>query len=311
MTGFIIRRLLYSIPILLGTTFLLFLIFNVVPGDPALQIAGRHASAESLATIRSELGLDQPWYTQYFMMLKQYLQLDFGRSYAYKTKIIDMISDGAGASLSLLLPPFLISIFLSLGLGIFVAINRGRWNDRAAVAFSVGGQSISLLVYILAGQYFLAYKWGWFPISGYDTSWSGRWEYLVLPSIIYVVLSLAPQMRFYRTVILDELYQDYVRTARSKGLGTGPIMFRHVLKNALIPIITDVVISIPFLILGALLLESYFSIPGLGDIIVRAIANNDRPVLMSMTVFGTMAYIVFNVISDILYALADPRVEVR
>lgn len=311
MFAFIIRRILYSIPILLGTTLLLFLIFNVVPGDPALQLAGKHASAESIATIRSELGLDRPWYEQYFSMLKQLLHFDFGRSYAYKTKITDMILDGAGASLSLMVPPFLISIILSLSLGIFVALKRGTWLDRTAVALSVAGQSISLLVYILAGQYFLAYKWGWFPISGYDTSFSGRWHFLVLPWIIYVVLSLAPQLRFYRTVVLDEMYQDYVRTARSKGLGTGPVMFRHVLKNAMIPIITDVVISIPFLILGALLLESYFSIPGLGDIIVRAIANNDRPVLMSMTVFGTLAYIVFNLISDILYALVDPRVELK
>ena len=311
MAAFIIRRVLYGIPIILGTTLLLFIIFNVVPGDPAIQMAGRHASAERIESIRTELGLNKPLYAQYGDLLHQLVTLDFGRSYSTKERIIDIVARGAGVSFSLVAPPFFLSIILSLFIGMFIAVKRGTWIDKWIVAFSVAGQSVSVLVYILAGQYVLAFLWKWFPISGYDPSWLGRWEYLCLPGIIYVILSLAPNIRFYRTAVLDELYQDYVRTARAKGLSMNAVMLKHVLKNAMIPIITDVVINIPFLILGALLLESFFSVPGLGDIIVRAIANTDRPVLISLTVLGTVAYVAFNIISDVLYALVDPRVQFK
>ncbi len=311
MTTFIIRRLLYSIPIVLGTTALLFVIFNVVPGDPVYQLAGKHANAETLASIRAEYGLDKPAIVQYGNLLKQLVSLDFGRSYATKQKITDMIIDGAGPSFSLVAPPFFLSTFLSLMIGMILAVFRGRWMDRLSVAMCVAGQSVSVLVYILAGQYFLAYKWGLFPISGYDGSLIGRWPYLMLPGIIYILLSLAPQVRFYRTLVLDEIYQDYVRTARAKGLSEKRVLITHVLKNVMIPLITNLVINIPFLILGALLLESFFGIPGLGDLIVRAISNADRPVIIATTVLGTVAYIVFNAISDMLYALVDPRVQLR
>lgn len=311
MFAYIVRRLLYAIPILLGTTFILFVIFNIVPGDPALQLAGKHATVESLATIRAELGLDKPWYLQYFDLLKQLLSFDFGRSYATKMKITDMIREGAGTSFSLTFPVFIMSTIISLVIGVVIAIKRGSLVDKTIVTLSVAAQSVSILVYILAGQYVLAYQWGWFPISGFDPSWVDRWQYFMLPWLIYLCLAVAPELRFYRTIILDELYQDYVRTARSKGLGTKTIMLKHVLKNAMIPILTNLVISIPFLILGALLLESYFQIPGLGDLIIKAIANSDRPVIISVTVLGTAAYIVFNLLSDIMYALVDPRVQLK
>lgn len=311
MIAFIFRRILYGIPIVLGTTLLLFLIFNVVPGDPALQIAGRHATAETIASTRRELGLDRPLYLQYVDLVKHIVTLDFGRSYQTKQEITSMLWEGIGPSLSLAVPAFFIATLISLAIGILVATYRGTLTDRLIVAFCVGGQSISLLVYILAGQYFLAYRGGFFPISGYDPSWEGRWRYLLLPGIIFVLLTLAPQVRFYRTVILDEVYQDYVRTARAKGLRDRVIMFKHVLKNAMIPIITDIVINIPFLILGSVLLESFFAIPGIGDLVVRAISNSDRPVLMATTIMGTVAFVFFNILSDILYAVVDPRVQVK
>ena len=311
MFAFILRRILYGIPIILATTLLLFVIFNVVPGDPVLQVAGKHVTPELYATIKHELGLDLPMHVQYWNLLKQLLSFDFGRSYATKQLISDMIMDGIGVSLSLLLPPFLISVIASICTGMLLAYFRGTFLDRFAVAFSVGMQAVSVLVYIIVGQYFFAFQLGWFPISGYDPSWSGRWSFLVLPAIIDIVLTLAPEIRFYRTVFLDELYQDYVRTARSKGLKDSTVMFRHVLKNAMIPIITNLILSLPLLILGALLLESYFSIPGLGELVVRAIANSDRPVLISVTVLGTLLYVLFNIISDVLYAVFDPRVQLK
>jgi peptide/nickel transport system permease protein len=195
--------------------------------------------------------------------------------------------------------------------GLVLAVYRGTALDKTIVAVSVAAQSISIIVWVLAGQYYLAFVKGWFPITGYESGWDARWQYLVLPGIIFIAISTAPMIRFYRTVFLDEIFQDYVRTARSKGLSVRTVMLRHVLKNAMIPIITDLVISLPFLILGSLFLESFFGIPGLGDLVVRAIANTDRPVIVAETILGTAAYIVFNLISDILYAVVDPRVSLK
>lgn len=331
MWTYLIRRILYAVPILLGTTLILFVVFKSIPGDPATIRAGRHATAEQIETIRKQMGLDRPYYVQYFKMLEGISRFDFGRSTAFgDQKVIDVIKRGAGVSFLLTAPPFFISILISILIGSLVALNRGTWFDKSAVAVTVGMQSVSVVVYIIAGQYLLAYlpkspelrdmfesnlltSWmvNLFQISGYDPSLFGKWQYFYLPWIILIALSLAPQVRFYRTIVLDELYQDYVRTARSKGLGTRAVMLVHVLKNAMIPIITDVVLSIPFLILGALLIESFFSIPGIGDLVVRAIQNSDTAMIMAITILGTVAYIVFNIISDLLYALVDPRVQLK
>jgi len=172
-------------------------------------------------------------------------------------------------------------------------------------------ESVSSLVFILALQYFLAYRLDLFPISGWDESWIHRWTYLTLPIIIYVVVSVGSHILFYRTVFIDEIYQDYVRTARAKGLTERIILFKHVLRNALIPIITLVVLQMPFLILGSLLLETFFGIPGLGGILVQAINNADFPVIKAMTVFGAVLYMIFQLISDVLYSVVDPKVQLR
>lgn len=311
MFAFVVRRLLYAIPIVLATTLLLFLIFNIVPGDPVYQVAGKHLTPEIYESIKHELGLDKPLWEQYLVLLKQLATFDFGRSYATKQLISEMMFEGMGVSFSLLFPPFIISVVTSVLFGILLAYYRGTKFDRFVVAGSVAMQAISVIVYIIVGQYVFAYLLGWFPISGYDPSWTGRWQYLMLPAIIDIVLTLAPEIRFYRTVFLDEIGQDYVRTARSKGLPDKTVMTRHVLKNAMIPIITNVVLSLPLLILGAVLIESYFSIPGLGELIVRAISNSDRPVLIAVTIVGTLVYVFFNILSDVLYAVADPRVQLK
>jgi peptide/nickel transport system permease protein len=309
--SFIIRRLLYMVPMVLGTTFVLFLIFNVVPGDPALMFAGKHATPEVLENMRVQMGLDKSWFWQYVDLLKSLVTFDFGRSWATKMQISDMILEGAGPSVSLMLPPFLLSAVFSIIIGLVLAVYRGTMLDKVIVSLSVAFQSVSILVWVLAGQYYFAYVRGWFPITGYEDGWAERWEYLVLPGAIFIAIATAPMIRFYRTVFLDEIFQDYVRTARSKGLSGKTVMLRHVLKNAMIPIITDLVISLPFLILGSLFLESFFGVPGLGDLVVRAIANTDRPVIVAVTIMGSIAYIAFNLISDILYGLVDPRVQLK
>jgi peptide/nickel transport system permease protein len=171
--------------------------------------------------------------------------------------------------------------------------------------------SISSLVYILVAQKWLAFEWGLFEISGYEYGFPHFLPYVALPIIIWIVLSLGPDIRFYRTLILDEIYQDYVRTAKAKGLSEGTILLKHVLRNAMIPIITYTVVQLPFLLLGSLLLESFFSIPGLGSIVLDALNSSDFPVLKAMAVLSAIAYIFFTLLQDILYTVVDPRVKLK
>lgn len=309
--SYILRRLLYTIPIILGVCLIIFAIFNLSGYDPAQLLLGKHASAKQIAEVRHELGLDRPLVEQYLDIVKSAFTFDFGRSWATKQQIIEMIKEGAIPSLTLTLPAFLISTTLSILLAIIVSFFRGKAIDRALVILSVSLMSIPSLAYILFFQKFFAYEMGWFEISGYEHGFPYFIPYIILPVIIMVVLNLGPDLRYFRTVILDDIYQDYVRTARAKGLSEKVVLLKHVLKNSLIPIITYVIIQIPFLILGTLLLESFFSIPGLGGLTVKAVFDNDFPVIKAMTILSAMGYIVFTVITDILYTVVDPRVRLK
>ncbi|MFG1500013.1 ABC transporter permease [Halobacteriovorax sp. XZX-3] len=309
--SYILRRLLYTIPIILGVCLIIFAIFNLSGYDPAQLLLGKHASAKQIAEVRHELGLDRPLLEQYIGIVKSAFTFDFGRSWATKQSIIDMIKEGAVPSLTLTFPAFLISTVFSILLAIIVAFFRGKLIDRTLVIICVCLMSIPSLAYILFFQKFFAYELGWFEISGYEHGFPYFIPYVILPVIIMVVLNLGPDLRYFRTVILDDIYQDYVRTARAKGLSEKVVLLKHVLKNSLIPIITYVVIQIPFLILGALLLESFFSIPGLGGLTVKAVFDNDFPVIKAMTILSAMAYIIFTVITDILYTIVDPRVRLK
>jgi peptide/nickel transport system permease protein len=306
---YIIRRLLYIIPVILGVCFIIFIMFNVVSPDPALVMLGKHATASQIADLRREMGLNDPWLVQYLGIVKSAFTFDFGRSLATKQEIWEIIKNGAAPSLSLTLPAFFLSTVFSIAISLMVSFYRGKALDRIVVFLCVTLMSISSLAYILFFQWFFAFKLGWFEISGYEHGIPEFIPYVLLPIIIWLVLSLGPDVRFYRTVMLDEIYQDYVRTARAKGLSERVVMFKHVLKNAMVSIITYVVIQLPFLILGALLLESFFSIPGLGGIIIDAVNSSDFPVLRAMTVLTATAYIIFSVITDVLYTVVDPRVR--
>ncbi|MFT6068366.1 MAG: peptide/nickel transport system permease protein [Bacteriovoracaceae bacterium] len=272
---------------------------------------GKHASVSQMEDLRRELGLDRPWFLQYLDVVKSAFTFDFGRSWSTKQEIIEMIKAGAIPSLTLSIPAFIISTFLSISISLFVAFFRGTMLDRTIVFLCVTMMSISSLAYILFGQWFFAFKLGLFEISGYEFGFPYFIPYVILPVLIWVMLGIGPDVRFYRTIILDEIYQDYVRTARAKGLSENMIMFKHVLKNAMIPIITYVIIQIPFLILGALLLETFFSIPGLGGIVLSAINSSDFPVVKAMTILISVAYIIFSVLTDVMYTLVDPRVRLK
>jgi peptide/nickel transport system permease protein len=311
MIKYIIRRLLYLIPVLLGVSFIIFVLFNLVSGDPTAVLLGKNATARQMAELREQLGLNKPLLDQYFDVVKSAFTFNFGYSWATKQEISQMIIQGAYPSLCLSVPAFLIATILSLIISLVVAFYRGKGIDLFVRIMCIAGVSVSALAYILFFQYFFAYKLGWFEISGFEYGFPDFVPFVALPSIIFILLSLGPDVRFFRTVILDEIYQDYVRTARAKGLSEFVILLKHVLRNAMIPIITYVVIQIPSLILGALLLENFFSIPGLGGITLNALNSSDFPVIKAMAILSSVLYILLSLLTDVLYTFADPRVKLK
>lgn len=311
MTAYLIRRLLYVVPIVFGVALVIFTIFNLVGGDPTYQMLGKHANPEQIASLRHELGLDQPQYVQFLGYLKQIATFDYGRSYATKQPIVDMFLRGIGPSISVTLPAFIISVGFAVLIGLLVAYYRGRVVDRVVLVFCVIGMSIPSLAIILFGQHILAYHMSLFPISGYEESFPERINYVLLPGLIWVLISIGVEIRYYRTAFLDESNQDYVRTARAKGLTERKVYLKHVLKNSLVPILTQVIIEIPFLILGSLLLEAFFGIPGLGSMIVDAINNSDFPVIKAMATIISILFIFGQLLTDIMYKVVDPRVSLK
>ena len=309
--NYIIRRLLYLVPVLLGVCFLVFILFNITAGDPVLMLLGKHGSPEQAEALREQMGLNKSYFEQYFDVVRSAFTFDFGRSWTMKQEISGILMSKAIPSLTLSLPAFFISTVTSIFFAIAVAFYRGKGIDLFIRITCIAMMSISSLVYILVFQYLFAYRWGLFEISGFEFGFPNFIYYIMLPVIIWVVLSLGPDIRFYRTLILDEIYQDYVRTAKAKGLSKNKIMFKHVLRNAMIPIVTYTVVQLPFLLLGALLLESFFSIPGLGSLTIDALNSSDFPVLKAVTIISAVAYIIFTLIQDILYTIVDPRVKLQ
>ncbi len=311
MFAYCVRRTVYTIPILLGIALITFLLFNVAGGDPVLIMLGKHADARSIAELREQLGLNRPMIIQFFDTVTQMFTFDFGRSYSTKQLILEMMGSAAVVSLTLTVPAFIILMLLSITISLLVAYYRGSWIDKTVVCFCVMGISVPALSYILFGQNTLAYQWDWFPISGYSRDITEMYSYLALPILIWVGVSLGSEVRFNRTVMLDEINQDYVRTARAKGLSEQVIMFKHVLKNAMIPVITRIVITIPYLILGSLLLENFFGIPGMGSMLIDALQTSDFPVVRAWVMVISILYVLFNLLTDILYTVVDPRIAFR
>ena len=277
-------------------------------------MAGKNATPEQIESIRIELNLNQSLPLQYLEFLRQTFFFDWGQSLQTGEDINQIILRGIGPSLSLTLPAFLVTLLLSITIALFSAYAReglSKTFDQSVTTLCLAIMSISLLVYIITFQYFLAFKLELFPINGWDDSITGRWEYLFLPWVILVFVSLGPNILIFRSAILDQASQDYVRTAHAKGLSAITTFFRHILKNAMIPIVTVVLIQIPFLMTGSLLLEAFFGIPGMGGLLIQAIQSADFPVIKAFTVIGSLAYLFFNLVADILFTLFDPRVELK
>jgi peptide/nickel transport system permease protein len=309
--SYILRRLLYIIPVLLGVCLIIFVLFNLCAPDPAYTLLGRHATVKQIADLHHELGMDKPYLMQYLDTVKTAFTFDFGYSWTSKQNIWQMIKAGAGPSLSITIPIFILSNIIAISLALLVAFYRGKFIDKFVLILSIAGLSIPSLAVILFGQWFFAYKLGWFEISGYEFGFPQFIPYVILPIILYTFISFGADTRFYRAVILDEAYQDYVRTARSKGVSELKVMFKHVLKNSMVPILTQIIIQIPGLILGLLLAETFFSVPGLGAITVNAINNSDFPVIKAMTTLSAFGFIIANVVTDVLYTIVDPRMKLK
>jgi peptide/nickel transport system permease protein len=312
LAGYLARRLWQFVPTLLGVVLLVFVLFNWIGGDPAYMLAGKIPNPERIEAIRASLGVDQPYWVQLWIFLQQIATGDFGASWSTNERVSQIFTTRLGPSLTVLVPLLLVSTALSLAAAMLVAYYRGSLTDRAIMVGCTVGQSISILVYILAFQYFLAYQLGWFPVQGWgSTLGENLLRYAALPILVGVVVSLAPDIRLYRSFFLEEINQDYVRTARAKGLGEGRVMWLHVLRNAAIPIATNVMTQIPGLLAGAFLIERFFSIPGIGREVILAVERSDFPVIKAVTVYVAIATMVINLAADLLYRALDPRVQLK
>jgi len=312
LLAYTLRRLWQFIPTLGGVVLLVFFVFNFVGGDPAYLLAGKIPNPETIANIRRQLGVDQPYLVQLWIFIKQVLTGDFGASWSTNERVSEIFATRLGPSLTVLVPLLAISTLLGMAAAMLVAYVRGSLTDRGVMVACTVGQSISILVYILVFQYVFAYQLGWFPVQGWGVAFMDNLlRYAVLAIIVGVAVSLAPDIRLYRTFFLDEINQDYVRTARAKGLSERRIMWVHVLRNAAIPIVTNVLLQLPGLLAGAFLIERFFGIPGIGREVILAVERSDFPIIKAVTVYVAVATMVFNLLADLLYKAIDPRVVLK
>jgi peptide/nickel transport system permease protein len=312
MLAYVIRRLWQTVPTLLGVVLLVFFLFNWVGGDPAYILAGKISNPEQIENIRHQLGIDQSRLVQLRIFVGQIATGDFGVSWSTNEKVSEIFATRLGPSLMVLVPLLAIDTLLAIAAAMLVAYMRGSLTDRAVMICCTVGQSISILVYIIVLQYVLAYKLGWFPVQGWGNGFAENlFKYSLLPILVGVVVSLAPDIRLYRSFFLDEINQDYVRTARAKGMGETRVMWVHVLRNASIPVITNVMIQLPGLLAGAFLIERFFSIPGVGREVILAVERSDFPVIKAVTIYVAIATMLVNLLTDLLYKAVDPRVQLK
>jgi peptide/nickel transport system permease protein len=294
---------------LLGTMLCLFILFHCVAGDPSYILAGKGASPADIARIRTQLGLSLPWYQQLFHFLYRLSTFQFGESWITQEPVNALLFSRLPPSLMLLIPLMLLETTLALGLALVVARVHGSLMDKWISLICTAAMSVSLLVYILLGQYWLAFRLEWFPVQGWQphSIW-GNWHFAALPILLGIVVSLAPNLRLYRSMLVDAMSHDYVRTARANGLNEWQVM-HHVLRNAWIPISTYLIQQLPGLLTGAFLLERFFSIPGMGREVLLAVDRSDLPILEAITFYVALATIICTSLSDMVYRFADPRIR--
>lgn len=323
MLAYLLRRCLYAIPILIGVNLLTFALFFVVnsPDDMArMQLGVKRVTAESISKWKAERGYDKPLFinsqasglavvsdTIFFDKSARMFVGDFGRAEDGRD-IAREITSRMAPSLAIALPTFVLGLLVTVSFALVLAFFRATYIDFWGVVLCVAMMSVSSLFYIIGGQFLISKLWRLVPISGFTVG-VDAWKFLILPVIIGVISGIGSSARWYRTIFLEEIGKDYVRTARAKGLSERIILFRHVLRNALIPILTGVVVVIPLLFMGSLLTESFFGIPGLGSYTIDAINAQDFAVVRAMVFIGSVLYIVGLILTDISYSFVDPRIR--
>lgn len=323
MLSYIIRRIFYAIPILIGVNLITFMLFFVVntPDDMArMQLGIKYVTPEAIEKWKAERGYDKPLLfnqeadnldkltsTIFFEKSVSMFIFDFGKADDGRD-IAQEIKSRMLPSLAIALPVFVLGLVVYITCALLMVFFRATYIDFLGVVLCVALMSISSLFYIIVGQFLISKLWHWVPISGYETGLDAA-KFLFLPVIIGVISSAGSNIRWYRTIFLEEMNKEYVRTARAKGLSERNVLFRHVLGNALIPILTGAVVVVPLLFLGSLLVESFFGIPGLGSYTIDAINSQDFAIVRAMVFLGSLLYIIGLVLTDISYTLVDPRIR--
>ena len=312
MLSYLFRRILQMIPTLAGVILLVFFLFKYFGGDPAEILGGLQATPQQIESIRNQLGLNEPVLTQLWIFVKKVAMFDWGRSWATNEAVTNIFATRLPATLTIMIPILVLEVGLAIVAGMAVAYVRGSLTDRAVMIITTVALSISFLVYVIVGQYVFAFRLGWFPVQGWSNSvWTNLVVYAPLPVMLAVLVSLAPHTRLYRSFFLDEIGHDYVRTARAKGVPEKAILFKHVLRNAMIPILTNVATQLPGVFIGSFLIEVFFSIPGLGREVYQAVGRSDYPVIQAVTIYLAALTMVINLITDMLYKFVDPRVVLK
>lgn len=312
MLAFISRRLIATIPVMGMVALVVFAILRLTPGDPAAIIAGDSATPEQLQQIRQSMGLDKPIYLQFLIWLWQLLQGDLGHSLISGVPVLGMVADRVGPSLALATFTIVFSVLVAIPLGVIAAWRQGKLLDRAVMAFSVLGFSVPIFVtgYVLILVFSL--KLGWLPVQGYKPPGDGLWLFIqgmVLPTLALSTIYVALIARITRTSIIEVMGEDFIRTARAKGLTEGKVLMQHALRNAAVPIVTIIGIGVALLISGVVVTESVFNLPGLGRLVVEAVLARDYPVIQGLILLFSFAYILINLVVDVLYTVFDPRIR--
>jgi peptide/nickel transport system permease protein len=306
MASYIGRRLIQTVLILIGISFVTFVLLYLVPADPARQIAGRSATAQTVENIREQLGLNLPFYEQYLRYLGGLVQGDLGRSYLQRTEVAELIASRLPASLLLMAGAITCELILGLTMGIVAALKRGSRTDDALMIASFVGVSAPQFVIGILLLYVFAVQLGWFPIGGY-----GTFAHLVLPSVTLGFLGAGWYARMMRSSLIEVMHQDYIRTARATGIGRAKVIFRHALPNAILPIIAMIGIDIGLFMSGIVVVESVFGWPGIGQLAWQAIQRVDIPIIMGVTLVSAFAIVIGNLLADLITPFIDPRIKLR
>ncbi|MBL4660813.1 MAG: ABC transporter permease [Alcanivoracaceae bacterium] len=318
---FALRKLLGGIPLIIGVTFISFLLMVYYGPDLTWEKLGKNPTAQDIQEIRHELGYDQSFSKRYALYLKQLVTFDFGNSQVIDKKVSTILKETMPVSLHLIIPGFILGNVIAIALALFAAYHRGSWLDKLIMTGSVIGMSISFLIVIIAFQVFFCSSFGldMFPVRGwevYDASgaiiWSQYINYVTVPTLATVFVALGYNTRFYRAVLVEEMTKDHVRTAKAFGHTPTSLLFKSVLKNAMVPITTRVMFSIPLVVVsGSLLIESYFGIPGVGKVTYDAIIAGDQNILKAIVGLTAILFVLVLLLTDILYRVFDPRVELK